>query len=587
MPANGRLSGRTLLLIGLLALFASVRWRIIGHDGGAWRSTIYSDGEGYAAYLTSPLLHGTLSPPVARPDHLVPAGTVQVIKYPAGTAFVQAPFVLVAHAVRWLSGIRGDTLTPHHSVAIALCGLGFLLLGLERVRWLLHDLGVADRAVAVTLVLLPLGTGLGYYALMAPSMSHVYSFAMIAVLLAAARKAWCTAASRALLLTSFAFGLVVLIRPTNAFALLALPMVTMGHPRTLRAWLLASDGRGLSLAAVLLVLTLCMQPLLWYLQCGSWFVRPYPGEGFNWTHPELCRSLFGAQKGLFFFWPLLLLVLPGLIALGRLSPRTGVWAVAYFAVLCYVTSSWWNWIYGDSYGPRPYLDHLAALAVPIAAFLGGLRPLALRIGLALIVPLCLLQCFHAWQYQVGILHPFNMDREKWRAVFLRTGPQWRHSLGGDFEPAPYAPCGMDTVFAEGPPQGTSTRWQNSDSVNGSFLVDRVHPTGPVLRIPENVLPDGRALLVEASLRRRDLDPGASRDALIVCTMGSDGADRVRYAFAMNDLPASPSWRLWRYAFVLPAALPGEHLSFSVQQPSEGAFQVDAPTFRLSAVRPCP
>nr|MBP6698521.1 hypothetical protein [Flavobacteriales bacterium] len=384
MPGNGRLSRRTLILIGLLALFASVRWRIVGHDGGAWRSTLYSDGEGYAAYLTSPLLHGTLSPPVARPDHLVPAGTGQVIKYPAGIALVEAPFVLIAHAVRWLSGIQGDTLTPHHSVAIALCGLGFLLLGLERVRWLLHDLGVADRAVAVTLVLLPLGTGLGYYALMAPSMSHVYSFAMIAVLLATARKAWCTAAPRAILLTCFAFGLVVLIRPTNAIVLLALPMVTMGHPRTIRAWLLAADGRGLSHAAVLLVLILCIQPLLWYLQCGHWFVRPYPGEGFNWAHPELFRSLFGAQKGLFFFWPLLLLVLPGLVALGRRSRKASTWASVYFAVLCYVTSAWWNWIYGDSYGPRPYLDHLAVLALPIAVLLGALRPMVWRIMLVVI-----------------------------------------------------------------------------------------------------------------------------------------------------------------------------------------------------------
>lgn len=586
MHGDGRLSRRALLLVGLLALFATVRWRIVGHDGQAWRSVVHSDGEGYAAYLTSLLLHGTLSPPVARPDHLVPAGTGNVIKYPVGTALVQAPAVWMAHAVRWCSGIRGGTLTPHHSVAIALCGLGFLLLGLERVRWLLRDLGVADRAVAATLILLPLGTGLGYYAVMAPSMSHAYSFAMIAVLLAAARKAWCTGERWAILLSGIALGLVLLIRPTNAIVLLALPMVTMGHPRTLRAWLLGVDRRSLSLAVLSLVLILSIQPLLWYLQCGDWFVRPYSGEGFNWTHPELFRSLFGAQKGLFFFWPLLLLVVPGLVALGRRSRRAGGYTAAYFALLCYVTSSWWNWIYGDSYGPRPYLDHLAVLALPIAVLLGALRPMVWQLGLVVIIPLCLLQCFHAWQYQVGILHPFNMDREKWSAVFLRTGPQWRQSLGGGFEPAPYAPCGMDTVFVEEAPQGPSTRWQNRDSVNGTFLVDRAHPTGPVLRIPEDVLPDDRPLFVEASLRRRDLAPGASRDALIVCTLGRSD-DRMRYAFAMNDLPAPPSWRHWRYAFVLPAALPYEHLSFSVQQLGEGTFLVEAPKFRLSAVRPCP
>jgi hypothetical protein len=123
-------------------------------------------------------------------------------------------------------------------------------------------------------------------------------------------------------------------------------------------------------------------------------------------------------------------------------------------------------------------------------------------------------------------------------------------------------------------------------MNGSFMLDPAHPTGPLLRINEGELPDGRALFVEASLRRRDLVPGASRDALIVCTMGGND-DRVRYTFAMNDLPTAPAWRHWRYAFVLPAALPGEHFSFSVQQPADGAFLVDAPTFRLSAVRACP
>ena len=592
MKGNASWSKWMLIGIGILSIWAMIGWRLIGEDGRAWRSVIGSDGRGYYAYLSSIFIHHRLSPPVADPDHVVPAGDGEVIKYFAGTAVAQSPFFLVGRACALLTDAPDDDQSLPYQLAIALAGLVFLLFGLDRVRRLLLELDIGEGAVTFTLALLFFGTGIGHYGIMAPSLSHVYSFALIAALLLATRRFLCHGERTQLLLSAVLFGWVVLVRPVNAIVLLALPAMMMGYGRTAGDVWRSIDRRTLMLSLVVLSCVLFIQPLLWYLQCGHWLVRPYAGEGFLWTSPRIARSLFGAQKGLFFHWPLLLLVVPGMIALWRAQPRAAFWLTICLSILAYITSAWWSWEYGDSYGPRPYLDLLSVMTLPIAFFFNGISARARLAITTASAPLMLLQCFHVWQYKQGIIHPYSMDGEKWRAIFLRTGARWRGALGGDFEPPPYAPHGLLHITsttmnmeAIAPPWSGGQLVAEADG-NHACRIDAITPLSTTLVVSADSLPDGRTLYLVCALRRLDLAPWCSADALVVCELDLNGQKRGYYRFKMNDLPSTvpDRWRSWRYAFRMPAPLPGEALRFYIWQPGSGAFLIDDLAVRISAAR---
>ena len=586
-------SVRMLVLLGLLLAAASVRWRIIGDDGHGWKDIIISDGAGYHAYWSMVLEPGWRPAAEARPDHVVPAGNAMVIKYMVGTSLMQAPMVLMAHSIGLALGATPDARAFRYQIAVAIGGILWTFIGLVALRALLLRMGFEDRAVALSLLIILAGTGLVQHAVMSPGMSHPCSFAAVALLLLSVHRAWHEVSVRWTIVAAGLFAVVLLIRPVNGIVLLAVPaLVSEGAVSPLRWWHVAGR-RAVLPGAVLFVAMLSLQPLVWYLQSGTCFVRPYGGEGFHWLRPQLWKSLFGAQKGLFFHWPLLLLGLPGAVILWRRSPMAGAALTMHGMAMVHLTSAWWSWEYGDSYGPRPYLDHLPVAAVPMTTLLGSFTRRAARILWWSLLPFIALQLFHAWQYTVGIIHPFNMDLEKWRAIRLRTDASWRGALGGDLEPPPYAPCGMELVMrtsAHGgkvaPPWEENAATRPEGPGGNTFLVDSDHPFGPTLRVGPAELPTGQAFHIEASLRRGEPRPGSGQDALVVTTLGRPGSAREHYAFRLNDVPFAGTWRRWRYAYRMPAARPGEQLSWYVWQPGNGEILLDSISIRITAVRPC-
>lgn len=582
-----------LVLLGMLLAAASVRWRILGDEGNAWKDVIISDGAGYHAHWAMLLEPGALHTLEAREDHLVPAGHGAVIKYMVGTPLMQAPMMLVAHAIGLAVHAPPDARAFRYQIALAVAGVLWTLIGLAALRALLLRMGFPDGAVAISLLIVLAGTGLVVHTVMSPGMSHPCSFAAVALLLLGAHRAWHGSSVRWTIASAGLFALVVLVRPVNGIVLLALPVVTLGGSVEPARWWRHVGRRALLPGMALFAALAAIQPTVWWLQSGAWFVRPYSGEGFLWWRPQVWKSLAGAQKGLFFHWPLLLLGLPGAWPIWRCSRPAAIALVLHAVAMIYLTSAWWSWEYGDSYGPRPYLDHLAIAAIPITAFLGSFTGRASQLVRWSLVPFIALQLFHAWQYTVGIIHPFNMDREKWKAIRFRTDSHWRGALGGDLEPPPYAPCGLEMLTGTFARAWTlASPWVEHAATRPDaagrtrFLVSPEHPFGPTLRVGPEALPTGRAFHLEVSLRRGEPLPGSSHDALVVTTLGTPGASRVHYAFRLNDLPFASSWRHWRYAYRMPAAQPGEHLSWYVWQPGSGEFLLDSISVRIMAVRPC-
>lgn len=567
-----RLTRFALMAVALLYVVAALRYRVIGTDGQAWRWAINGDGQGYHGMLVGLVLHGNPAKAPINPAFLAPAGDGQVIQYSCGAPLMQAPFFLAAHAIASLRGtVDGAGLGIEYQIGALMSALCWSLLALWLLGRITARAGLPDAVGAFTVLLLGLGTGLIHYAVITPAMSHAYGFAAVSLCLFEAQRVW-QGRTSALPRLAIALALAVLVRPTLGLVLLMLPAVALLGPGSLRH---ALRPQPLATAAIAGVGLLSLQPVLWKLQCGAWFADGYAGEGFNWWRPRIWSVLFGARKGLFFYWPALLLALPALAWALIRRTRAALVMLAGMGLLAFVTSAWWNWYYGHGYGMRPLVDALPVMGLLIAAWLGALSAAWRSTAIALAAPLIALQLFQAWQYEAGIIHPFNMDREKHALILLRADESSRGRFGDANVAELYAPNGMDTL---------ASATLSGDSV---VRLSGASPFTPALRLSGDRLPAGRELFADIELRRRALDPFASDTVLLVFTYATEGRHRMHESFALNDIRRldDRQWRHWRYAFNMPSALPREEVSIYLWQPGQGRVEVRDLKVTLRAVRP--
>lgn len=572
-------------------LFSTSRGQLTG-TALPGKEVIRGDARGYYSYLPALFIHHDLSNPAGGAKLITYTPQGRVKKCSIGTAVMQLPFFLLADSwVLLQGGERTGYERPYH-VAIAMGGIAALVIGLLALRRVLLVYGASDGGVAVVLSVVCWGTGLPYSAVMSSAYSHVWSFMAVAMFLRAAQRGMLGGYALSVVAAGAWLGMIAILRPVNIVVVLALPMVLYG-------WPFAGSKRGhwpaalsLLFGALVCLLVIALQPLAWKSQTGHWIVWSYGEEGFHWSRPEVLRVLFAPMKGLFFWWPVLLAIVPGLFLLLRRSRVSGVFGMLYFALLIYITSAWWSWYYGDGYGLRPIIDHLPLFALPMAA-LGMSASLPWRrflVGVA--VPLCALQLFQTWQFDQGIIHPHSMNWQKYRAIFLRTDDRWRNALGGNYEMAQFAPNGSDTIF-----NGSAELLHVASPWEGGFLskgaegnavceVGQAHPYSITLRLDSSAIPDGRRLFVEVSITRTEASIGSSAKAVLVCEMGSATTQHQYFSFAMNDIPSPPAGRTatWHYAFRRPPALPGDAMKIYVWQTSEGDFTIDHFSAKVSAAR---
>jgi len=185
----------------------------------------------------------------------------------------------------------------------------------------------------------------------------------------------------------------------GAFACAALATqegVSVRRASALAAFAGAAAGFALLSKSILIVLFPCVLAVLWFgsersararrslAACAGWltpaafwlvfeierFGRPfasYAGERFS--HPVLdglWRLTVGPNKGLFFYFPLALLAVPGLARLAR-QRRSLAYSLSAFCLFLLVsTAAWWSWDGTSGWGPRllvPLVPLLAGLAV--------------------------------------------------------------------------------------------------------------------------------------------------------------------------------------------------------------------------------
>jgi hypothetical protein len=395
---------------------------------------IRSDGYSYYVYLPAWFIyHDTTLAAVARDccGGEFPAFTAiirwpgtrrWVNAHPIGVAVMQTPFFLAAHALTKWSNLSPDGFTLYYQHAAGIAGGFWAIAGLALMRRLLLR-RFSDRVTAATLAALVCGTGLLHYATYDSSYSHTYSFFLLAALLNVTEDWWTMPTPRRAALLGLVAGLIVVTRHTNALFLLIVPLYGVSRAGGLRQALALAlvRWRDAILAGGLATLVVLPQLAIYYEATGRWLVSSYGDLTFNFTSPHLWGVLFGVQKGLFFWSPLLLAAIAGFFVAAEQTRDFVVAAALIFAADAYLIASWWDWQFGGSYGHRGFVDLLPLFAIGLAGFFAWAavhraRTMAVTAVTCVLVFLSLFQMLQYWN---GVMPISDITWEQYKSLFLR------------------------------------------------------------------------------------------------------------------------------------------------------------------------
>ncbi|MFK7756310.1 MAG: hypothetical protein AB8B53_05190 [Flavobacteriales bacterium] len=343
-------------------------------------------------------------------------------KVTMGMAILLVPFYLMAYAINMIFDLGSYGYSNVFQFFLFIAGVFYGLMGLIVVRKVLLKL-FSESAVAVTLLIVGLGTNLTYYSALCPGMTHVYSFFLFAMVLWLTVRWFEKVSLKNTLGLGMILGLICLVRPSNALVVLLPILYGVTTHSSLKhgvSWYLGRFPYYLLMAGGTFMVV-SLQLIFWKYSTGSWLVYSYGDEGFFWSDPKILDGLFGARKGWLFYTPLMSLSLLGLLVRKKES-RHFTFAIAlFFLVNLYVIVSWWCWWYGGGFGMRPLIESYALLAVPLAVAVSTLLRIRLIkwITLPLIIAFLYLNLFQCWQYEKGLIHYDGMNLESYKKLFLQ------------------------------------------------------------------------------------------------------------------------------------------------------------------------
>ncbi len=589
------------LFSGLLVLFLILNG---GFFSPLRTQFVDGDGSGHYAYLPAIFIHHTVDfTPVQKAEKSRKSadyvghnyhrqGEVLINKFPAGTAFLIAPFYVIAYVVSKIAGLPTDGYNIVFQWAVGIAGVFWLSLGLWFLIRLLKLNKIRQKRAIWFTISGFLATNLFFYVFINPSFSHVYSFFAITAFFYFITRLFKLKRNQSpdadLFWSACFFGLVLLIRPANALAILAVPFLAGGFMPFWKKLSYIFSFKRLAWALALFLLALSPQLLINYLQTGSFMVDGYQNEGFFFAHPHLLDFLFSYQKGWMVYTPFMLLLIPGLILMYLRSRARFFPLILFLFVLVYVFSSWWNWFYGDSFGMRPMVDYYGLFMLVIAGAILKIKRVRLkRLVYAFVGFTIFLNLFQTYQYATGILHPDSMTKQAYWYVFLKSDPVYRGVVAGgdEYFYGELAETPFDTTI------NTIDRLPVNWSLNEKSVIyaaginslaieqneEFIYSPSFLFDIPDGFTEDS-TVYVRFRLRYKELTPDAALHALMVMDITDQQQNHVFYkAFRFKRLPDKRvnEWREASLGFKIPPIQPDyRQIKFYVWNKDKGHYLLD-------------
>jgi hypothetical protein len=352
---------------------------------------IRSDGFGYYTYLPSVFIYHDISMEWLAKKNLKSLGDYPnslgwtgitkyeatgryLDKYGIGVALLQTPFFLVANSLIRFFGLKANGYSACYQISSILSGFFYFSLGLFFLFKFLR-IHFEKNLVLLTLIFHTLGTGLFLYATYDGSAvpSHIYAFCAVSGLL------WALAAFpndsiAGGAICGFLIGLLFMIRNVDVlFGILFMGYGIQSLKDLKSSILKRSYLIRLLVACVLFFVTISPQLVYWKLITDHWIVYSYQGETFNWLNPHLNDVLFGARKGLFVYYPLLIVSVAGFFWSRRFVPYLFIPMVVFHLINLYTISSWYCWWYGGSFGMRPFVESIPLFTIGFCSLIATIN----------------------------------------------------------------------------------------------------------------------------------------------------------------------------------------------------------------------
>ncbi|MEI8345429.1 MAG: hypothetical protein WCG06_05085, partial [Candidatus Omnitrophota bacterium] len=347
---------------------------------------IRSDGVGYYLYLPAVFIEhdiGLQRVAAANFDGKIPEWTGvgiypgtehYLIKYPIGEAVLMAPFFFMACLASRIVGSKMDGFSFAFQSAAALAGLCYVTAGLS-VLWQILRKHFRPNTVLLVLFGITFGTNLFHYATYDSIFSHAYSFFLFCAFLYLVERIYSRSSLRYFAAGGVVAGLILVTRPTNGLWLIFAVLYGVTSFEALRGrWRFWKNHFAQCLLSLILLSgVVSVQLLYWKLITAKFFVYTYRGEYFNFLRPEIINVLFSSRRGLFFWSPILLSILPGLFYIKKMAPKFWLPIVLYLPLNIYLISSWYCWWYGGSFGARAFVESLPVFAIGLCSLYEGIK----------------------------------------------------------------------------------------------------------------------------------------------------------------------------------------------------------------------
>jgi hypothetical protein len=348
-------------------------------------NVIQGDGIGYYAYLPSFVIFQDPSfSEVGKINEAHPGWQRRVLPggipgrysiiYPIGAAVMGLPFFLIADAATLVTGSVRDGYSIFYQYGMAIAGIFYFSAGLELLRRILLRL-FSPIVTLCTLISITFGTSLFNSATYETSYSHPYSFFLFCAIVYVLQKAIPQLTLGRSIQLGLLCGLLVLVRNMNVIlGVYIASFVVLSFPSFAEFKRFAiSNAWNILISFIVAVIVVIPQLLMWKYSMGSYIVYSYGPYGFDFLSPHITDSLFSIRKGLFFWAPVLLLSMVGILQMSRMASRYGVSIGLFMVINIYLIGSWSCWWLGSCFGNRAFIDSYVLFAIPMAFFYASLK----------------------------------------------------------------------------------------------------------------------------------------------------------------------------------------------------------------------
>jgi hypothetical protein len=283
----------------------------------------------------------------------------------------------------------------------------------------------SDAIVAISIFIVGITTNLLFYTTQEAAMTHSFSFFLFACFVYLTKQWFDNPKWRYSILLGIVFGLISLIRPTNALILIVFLLFGIKRVSDIKkqfSLFLRSYKKILIIVFFSLVVWL-PQLIYWKYITGHWLFWSYiDNESFYFNHPYFFQFLFGFKKGWLIYTPVMILSLIGCYFTWKNYKEYFFSILVFLLFNIYVLSCWW---FGGSFGMRALIECYALLIIPLAAFLHAVSKSKWVIKIptfVLVFLLSSLSIFNFVKFRYDTIHYDSMTKDAYFKYFFSLKP---------------------------------------------------------------------------------------------------------------------------------------------------------------------